>query len=327
MTKRTRVGAAKANLLKFVKLSIALGLIVLVMPSSASAQATRTWVSGVGDDVNPCSRTAPCKTFAGAISKTANGGAINCLDPGGFGGVTITKSLTIDCDYTEGGVLVSGANAIVVNATATDTVILRGLDINGIGTGAQTSLGGIRVLQAKRVKVYDTHIYRFRQGVSVAPSNPNVKVLIRDSEIEENGVGVLNAPPGAGTNAKVTVRNSTIAGNGCGLVASSSGVVPTSSSASVDCGTTATGGGTALINAFGNEIIDHDEMAGATGSTGVFARGTAGIVRIGGNVITGNVHGLRTDVSAFGGIFSFGDNYIFANTNNGTPTGTLTPTR
>src|SRR5919204_3447391 len=133
-----------------IKVVPTLALIALALPASASAQASRTWVSGVGDDANPCSRTAPCKTFAGAISKTANGGEINCLDPGGFGGVTITKSLTIKCQYTEGGVLVSGTNAIVVNAAATDTVTLRGLDINGIGTG----LNGIRVLAAKSVKVY-----------------------------------------------------------------------------------------------------------------------------------------------------------------------------
>src|SRR6478735_6515222 len=82
----------------------------------AYAQATRTWVSGVGDDVNPCSRTAPCKTFAGAISKTAPGGEINCLDPAGFGAVTITKAITISCEGVEAGVLVSGTNAIIVNA-------------------------------------------------------------------------------------------------------------------------------------------------------------------------------------------------------------------
>src|SRR6266568_7666789 len=87
-------------------------LIPLVYSAPAHAQASRTWVSGVGDDANPCSRTAPCKTFAGAISKTAGGGEINCLDPGGFGAVTITKSLSIICDYTEGGVLVQGTNAI-----------------------------------------------------------------------------------------------------------------------------------------------------------------------------------------------------------------------
>src|SRR5947208_6446072 len=100
---------------RLAKLAPALALIALALPASASAQASRTWVSGVGDDANPCSRTAPCKTFAGAVSKTAFGGEINCLDPGGFGGVTILHSLTIKCQYTEGGVLTLGTNAIVVN--------------------------------------------------------------------------------------------------------------------------------------------------------------------------------------------------------------------
>src|SRR2546423_6535823 len=137
---------------RIAKLAPAIVLVALALPSSAFGQATRTWVSGVGDDANPCSRTAPCKTFAGAISKTAALGEINCLDPGGFGGVTITKSITIKCHYTEGGVLVSGTNAIVVNAAATDKVTLRGLDINGLGTG----LNGVRVLQAKSVNIIDS---------------------------------------------------------------------------------------------------------------------------------------------------------------------------
>src|SRR3954465_10774915 len=145
---------------RIFKAGPALALLALAVPSSAFGQATRTWVSGVGDDANPCSRTAPCKTFAGAISKTANGGEINCIDPGGFGGVTITKSLTIKCHYTEGGVLVSGTNPIVVNAAATDRVTLRGLDINGIGTGAPTSLTGVKVLSASMVELIDVEIYR-----------------------------------------------------------------------------------------------------------------------------------------------------------------------
>src|SRR5580704_1447284 len=101
----------------------------------AQAQATRTWVSGVGDDANPCSRTAPCKTFPGAISKTAAGGEINCLDPGGFGAVTITKAISIICESGEAGVLVSGTNGIVISAGVNDVVFLKGLDIEGIGTG------------------------------------------------------------------------------------------------------------------------------------------------------------------------------------------------
>src|ERR1700681_4435999 len=91
-------------------------LTVLLSAAPASAQATRTWVSGVGDDVNPCSRTAPCKTFAGAISKTAADGQIDCLDPGGFGAVTINKSMIIDCHEVFGSVLVSGTNGIVINS-------------------------------------------------------------------------------------------------------------------------------------------------------------------------------------------------------------------
>src|SRR5438309_10631275 len=113
-------------------------LAVVVMGSGLMyGQASRTWVSGVGDDANPCSRTAPCKTFAGAISKTAPGGEIDALDPGGFGAVTITKAITIDGGGGQvASVLVSGTNGIVVQANAqTDVVILRNLRINGIGSG------------------------------------------------------------------------------------------------------------------------------------------------------------------------------------------------
>src|SRR5712691_9728472 len=127
-------------------LAALVGLALPVAP--AQAQATRTWVSGVGDDVNPCSRTAPCKTFAGAISKTAAFGEINCLDPGGFGAVTIIKSISIICQYTEGGVVVSGANGIVVNVAATDAVFLSGLDLLGFTTVISgPALNGITFIQ------------------------------------------------------------------------------------------------------------------------------------------------------------------------------------
>src|SRR5580692_517138 len=120
---------------KFVlpMIAILVGVFAITLNASpASAQATRTWISGVGDDANPCSRTAPCKTFAGAISKTATGGEIDCLDPGGFGALTITKAITLDCGYGQvGSVLVSGSNGIVVAAGASDVVIIRNLEING----------------------------------------------------------------------------------------------------------------------------------------------------------------------------------------------------
>src|SRR5579871_377657 len=127
---------------------------MLLIAAPANAQATRTWVSGVGDDANPCSRTAPCKTFAGAISKTAAQGEINVLDPGGFGAVTITKSITITSESPEAGVLVSGTNGIVISAGVTDAVILNGLDIEGLGTG----LDGIKVLAGNLVYVINCRI-------------------------------------------------------------------------------------------------------------------------------------------------------------------------
>src|SRR5437660_9092828 len=115
------------------KLNVLTLLGVLVLGTTLmSAQATRTWVSGVGDDANPCSRTAPCKTFAGAISKTAAGGEIDALDPAGFGAVTITKSITLDGGGGQvASLLVSAQNAIVVNAGVNDQVVVRNLSLNG----------------------------------------------------------------------------------------------------------------------------------------------------------------------------------------------------
>src|SRR5216684_7740684 len=115
--------------------SVLAATFALFLPTApAQAQASRTWVSGVGNDANPCSRTAPCKTFAGAISKTAPGGEIDCLDPGGFGALTITKAITIDGGGGQvASVLVSGTNGIVVSAGAGHTVTLRNLRINGLG--------------------------------------------------------------------------------------------------------------------------------------------------------------------------------------------------
>src|SRR6266542_2122366 len=137
------------NKFRFTIQVLAIAIFTFAFASMAQAQATRTWVSGVGDDVNPCSRTAPCKTFAGAISKTASPGIINCLDPGGFGAVTITKSITIDGTGTLGSVLSSGVQGVIVNALSTDKVVLRAIDINGAGTTLGTN--GINIIQAKTV--------------------------------------------------------------------------------------------------------------------------------------------------------------------------------
>src|SRR5437763_4089786 len=126
----------------FVVRVLVLITVALAFTSISQAQATRTWVSGVGDDLNPCSRTAPCKTFAGAISKTFINGEIDCLDPGGFGTVTISKSITIDGTTGSGfgSILASGTNGVNINLTSgvandpLQQVILKHLSINGTGT-------------------------------------------------------------------------------------------------------------------------------------------------------------------------------------------------
>ena len=135
----TRPRSGSSATAKIAPLLSALGCLVALLYAAPAQAQTRTWVSGVGNDANPCSRTAPCKTFAGAISKTAASGEINCLDPGGFGAVTITKAMTIACEGVTAGVLVSGTNAIIVSAGPSDQVTLRGLDINGTGTGSTAS--------------------------------------------------------------------------------------------------------------------------------------------------------------------------------------------
>ena len=183
----------------------------LVVASHARAQATRTWVSGVGDDVNPCSRTAPCKTFAGAISKTATGGEISVLDPGGFGSVTITKSITIDGTGSLSSILGAGTTGININITsASDTaksVRIRGLTINGAGSG----IHGIRVIAADKVSIEDSVIDGFNtNGVTVQAGT----VFVRNTVIRNNaGAGISVGPGGA----QAALSDSSVIFNGTGL--------------------------------------------------------------------------------------------------------------
>src|SRR5688572_17000254 len=156
-----------------------------ITATPAAAQATRTWVSGVGDDVNPCSRTAPCKTFAGAISKTATGGEINCLDPAGYGAVNITKSMTISCGWTHGSILAANVNGVIINCAACN-VTLRGLAINGAGT---TTGNGIRILNAGNVNIDHVVIENHAgntahgRGITVETAAANVRVTIQNTDL------------------------------------------------------------------------------------------------------------------------------------------------
>ena len=175
--------------------------------TSAHAQATRTWVSGVGDDANPCSRTAPCKTFAGAISKTAAGGEIDCLDPGGFGAVTITKSITIDCGTFAGGILVrSGTNGIIVNAAATDKVVLRNIVIQGL-QNATPALNGIRWIGGLELELDRVVIQGFSsRGIDVSKTALGI-LYVRNSYFAEWPTGIRLAT--TASNIVASISNTT----------------------------------------------------------------------------------------------------------------------
>ncbi len=177
----------------------------------AQAQATRTWVSGVGDDANPCSRTAPCKTFAGAISKTAAGGEISVLDPGGFGTVTITKSITLNGDGTLAGILAAGTNGINVNAGVNDKVIIRNLSINGAGTG----LIGINFTGGAQLTVDKCTIYGFlTNGINVAKSADG-ELDVLDTDFIKTTAGIkMTTTAGAVVASIDNVRIDKMAGNG-----------------------------------------------------------------------------------------------------------------
>src|SRR5882724_1164148 len=166
---------------------LAMAVFSLAISSVAQAQATRTWVSGVGDDANPCSRTAPCKTFAGAISKTAACGEISVLDPGGFGAVTITKSITINGDGTLAGILASNVNGVIVNAGVNDVVIIRGISIKGQCSG----LSAIRFLAGKHLHVENCSIYDFVNfGIEGANTTGSGTMHITNTSLTNTGVGI-----------------------------------------------------------------------------------------------------------------------------------------
>jgi len=288
-------------------------LILLTVSVAAQAQATRTWVSGVGDDANPCSRTAPCKTFAGAISKTAAGGEINVLDPGGFGGVTITKSITISSEGFEAGVLVSGTNAIIVNAGNTGVVVLRGLDIEGLGTG----LAGIKVLSAASVHVEKCVVNHFTQvGIDFVPTSATTttsQLFVTDSIIRNNtgaSSGGIRIKPGTNVSAAGMIENTQLKNNQFGLRVEDNSSVTAKSSAAAD---NAGAGFIAVSNVTG-VTLNLDSCVSTNNLFGVKADNPNAMLRIANCTIAGN----GTGMSATGHIISFGNNN---NADTGTPNG------
>jgi hypothetical protein len=315
-------------MLRLTKSSICVLAATVFYVAPAHAQATRTWVSGVGDDVNPCSRTAPCKTFAGAISKTAAGGEINCLDPAGFGAVTITKSITIDCTGTLGGILASSTTGVLVNGAGA-IVVLRALEING-GPPNLPGVNGIRFLQGASLTVEDSTIYNFLSaspnghGILVNPTSGNLRLTVTNTVINNNGTavsggGIAVLATGSST-VQVNLRNVQLVNNpNIGFRVDTTGNTGTGIIASIEnsqiSGSTTgmsffTPGGAALaqFNMFNSTIANNT-------SFGIIANGPTVTGRMGNNTITNS--GFAVQLSNSATVNTFGNNNVIGNSHNG----------
>jgi hypothetical protein len=314
---------------KFV-LSIVIVAVQLLSLASvpAHAQATRTWVSGVGDDANPCSRTAPCKTFAGAISKTAAGGEISVLDPGGFGGVTITKAISLTNDGVgEAGVLVAGTNGITVSAGPNDIVNIRGLVIDGTGTG----LAGIAFNSGSALHVQQCIIKNFSgaggPGISFTP-NAAAQLFVSDTIASNNSGGMLISMVNAGTaNISATLNRVQTNGNGFGIKAvgsASTGQINMVVRDSVAAGNS--GNGIWATAPTGGSFIRllFDRSSANNNGTGVLSDGGPSFILLNGSAVLGNSTGVSFTNSA--SLLSYKNNAINGNiVSDGTVSGPLTP--
>ena len=323
---------------KFGMRPLLAGAALLIASTGAHAQATRTWVSGVGDDANPCSRTAPCKTFAGAISKTATGGIINTLDPGGYGAVTITKSITIEGSAgVESSILASGVNGVIVNGAGI-VVVLRNLQISG-APPSSPGLNGVNFINGASVTIDNCDIQGFTStsagngnAVLMAPTAAGTyRLNIINSRLHDNGAGndgggLRLRPTGASTFVFATVQNSDILGNnGYGVLSRDRSFVTVSESnissnlrSGINLLTTGTMGETVVRNS----ILADNGSVNVGSEAGITSNGAASFVHIIGNTIVQSENALRRING--GHINSAGDNHAAANTVNGTTDGSIT---
>jgi len=312
---------------KFLLIALAAASLAFAV-QSASAQATRTWVSGVGNDANPCSRTAPCKTFAGAISKTAAGGEINALDPGGFGAVTITKAITIDGGGGQvASVLAAGTNGIVINAGATATVTLRNIRINGVIGTPFPGLNGVRFLAGAALHIENCAIFGFSQnGIDVNLNTASAASVFVTDTVISNSAGGLTARNAGSGRLRVSMQRVTLVQNSnFGLKADGSGagaVIATVADSLIGgngTGATTVGGPASTA---GIQII-HSSVVNNT--TGLVSNGTAGSATIfaASTLITGNGTGLSS--VGGGNLFTYKNNSFDGNFAAGAFTGQITP--
>jgi hypothetical protein len=310
-------------------LGLAVIALALLLPASSYAQATRTWISGVGDDANPCSRTAPCKTWAGAISKTAAGGEIDALDPGGFGALTITKSITLDGGGGQvASVLVSGTNGINISAASNAVVILRNLRFDGLlGNGSSpgsAGVNGIVINTAAAVVIENVDAFGFNTWGVLDQATTNNQLHILNSVFSNNGVsttalsgGILIAP-GSGGTVKAELTGVKVTDSNIGIrVDGSNTTNPTSVAIKDSVSSGAAHSGILATTTGGSVTMQVFDTQSTGNNVGVAASGTNVNVYLGNSVVTGNNTGISQTAS--GVVQSYKTNQINGNNTDGTP--------
>ena len=290
--------------------------ILVLSQTSAHAQAARTFVASNGNDNQACSRAQPCRTFAGAIAKTAAGGVINCVDAADYAAVTIAKSIAIVCDNTTAGIS-SNAVAVTVSIATTDTVTLSGLDLegNGVGTaGVSLANGGTLELRKVRISGFRGGGSNRAFGVNFAPTAA-AKLHVSDSTITDNGFGFGGAGIGfvtSGPTISAEITNSNIDNNLLGMrvfgAANICSVTVTNSSLS---------GNGAGINTGGSNVMLQNVTIANNSQVGISNTNPGGTVRVGNSTVSGNGIGVNTVFGAF--TTSYKNNQIRGNTTDGTP--------
>ncbi len=299
---------------------MAVAAFLLAMTTMANAQATRTWVSGVGDDANPCSRTAPCKTFAGAISKTAASGEIDVLDPGGFGAINITKGITIDGGNGSGwaSILASGTTAVIVNAPgADDRIILRNISMNGAPAGVSSGIRGVRIIQAKSVHIENCQIFGFKGNPGRGIEDQRTvdgDLFVSDSVIENNaGSGIVVLPTSGSPTLRSFINNCKLSQNGTGGVGTGYVLVGTNLKGTIS-NSQVSKNATIGIGGEGGAKISVINCMVNQNPTGLDSNGATTELRVSRTNVSGNTtNGLGL---SGGTILSYGNNEVSGNTGN-----------
>ncbi|CAN5493054.1 right-handed parallel beta-helix repeat-containing protein [soil metagenome] len=326
--------------IRYILLILAGSLAGVATSAPAAAQATRTYVSGFGDDSLPCTRLAPCRTFFGAMIRTATGGEIDCIDAAGFGPLTITRSMTIACDVTvgQGGVFALANNAITINIPATSYVTLSGLLINGLGNSASPAmLNGVSIVQGGVVTIRNSTITGFTAGfgINFTPT-ATAQLMLDDVAVTGNGnaatalTGGLFVKPAAGVTATVRVAGGRFRNNAnTALRLDTVGTVGATINATLDGSSLSantigvlakapSGTGTIRLMVL-RSTIDQNL------SYGLIASGTGTTIRVGGSGITNNGTGVFP--TGFGTLLSYGTNQLDGNTIDGSFSGPPIPNR